>query len=91
MLLLLKQSLVLIEGKLLMDRGVQVKFKSGSKARDNWRVRDGIAGLVLARYHCSIGSSDAPERVDVHFGADGIVWGERASEFEIVTSEQKRQ
>lgn len=67
-----------------MDRGAQVKFKSDSKARTNWRVRDGLAGQVIARYRCSTGSAGTPERVDVHFGAEGIVWGERASEFEIV-------
>ncbi|MBX9740375.1 MAG: hypothetical protein K2X62_09895 [Beijerinckiaceae bacterium] len=71
-----------------MDRGVQVKFKQGSKARANWRVRDGIAGLVLARYSCSAGASEKPERLDVHFGTDGIVWGERASEFEIIPPER---
>jgi hypothetical protein len=74
-----------------MDRGLQVKFKSDSKARDNWRVRDGIAGLVLARYRCSAGGVETPERLDVHFGSDGIVWGERASEFEVVAPEQLRQ
>jgi hypothetical protein len=73
-----------------MDRGVQVKFKPNSKARANWRVRDGLAGLVLARYRCSTGSSEKPERLDVHFGSDGIVWGERASEFEIVSAERQQ-
>jgi hypothetical protein len=78
-------------GELQMDRGARVKFKSGSKARQNWRVADGIAGLVLARYRCSAASNEDPERVDVHFGSEGIVWGERASEFEVVTLEQNLQ
>ena len=72
-----------------MDRGVQVKFKPGSKARENWRVRDGSAGLVLARYRCATRDARTPERIDVHFGVDGVVWGERASEFEIVSADKK--
>ncbi len=72
-----------------MDRGARVKFKTGSKARANWRVLDGMAGLVLARYHGM--QPGTPERVDVVFSAGVIVWGERSSEFEEVPVEHKLQ
>lgn len=68
-----------------MDRGARVKFKTGSKAQANWRVGDGMAGLVLARYRPP--QPGQPERMDVSFGAM-TVWGERASEFEVVPSEK---
>jgi hypothetical protein len=69
-----------------MDRGARVKFKSGSKARANWRVSDGTAGMVLARYRAP--QPGQPERLDVTFGANLTVWGERASEFEIVPADK---
>jgi hypothetical protein len=69
-----------------MDRGARVRFKTGSKARANWRVGDGMAGMVLARYHAL--QAGQPERVDVVFSAHLTVWGERASEFEILPSEK---
>jgi len=65
-----------------MDRGARVKFKSGSKAQANWRVTDGMAGMVLARYRPP--HAGQPERVDVVFNKNLTVWGERASEFEVV-------
>jgi len=69
-----------------MDRGARVKFKNDSKARANWRVADGVAGLVLARYLAP--QAGKPERVDVVFSANLTVWGERASEFEILPPEK---
>jgi hypothetical protein len=69
-----------------MDRGARVKFKSGSKARANWRVSDGMAGRVLARY--SPPQPGQPERLDVKFSGTLTVWGERASEFEIVSQDK---
>ncbi len=65
-----------------MDRGARVKFKSGSKAQANWRVSDGMAGMVLARYRPP--QAGQPERLDVVFSDNLTVWGERASEFEVV-------
>jgi hypothetical protein len=65
-----------------MDRGARVKFKNGSKAQANWRVSDGMAGMVLARYRPP--QPGQPERVDVVFSNTLTVWGERASEFEVV-------
>lgn len=72
-----------------MDRGARVKFKSGSKAQANWRIGDGMAGRVLACYRPALPGQ--PERVDVVFSGNLTVWGERASEFEIVSPEQKLQ
>jgi hypothetical protein len=69
-----------------MDRGARVKFKPDSKARQNWRVSDGMAGRVLARYRAM--QPGQPERVDVEFEAKLTVWGERASEFEVLPPEQ---
>ena len=69
-----------------MDRGARVKFKTGSKAQANWRVTDGMAGMVLARYRPT--HPGQPERLDVTFGGNVTVWGERASEFEIVPAEK---
>ncbi len=68
-----------------MDRGDRVKFRPGSKAKDNWRINDEVAGLVLARYRTP--RTGVSERVDVSFGAGVIVWGERATEFIEVNSE----
>ena len=68
-----------------MDRGARLKFKPGSKAQANWRIRDGMAGMVLASYRPP--KPGMPERVDVLFGSNVTVWGERASEFEIVPPE----
>ena len=65
-----------------MDRGARVKFKSGSKAQANWRVLDGMAGMVLARYRPP--QPGQPDRIDVMFSSNVTVWGERASEFEII-------
>lgn len=69
-----------------MDRGARVKFKSGSKARANWRVTDGMAGMVLARYRSP--QAGQPERVDVLFSNNLTVWGERASEFELIAQDK---
>ncbi|MDB5643959.1 MAG: hypothetical protein JWN07_3276 [Hyphomicrobiales bacterium] len=63
-----------------------MKFKDGSKARANWRVSDGMAGMVLARYRPP--QDGQPERVDVVFTENLTVWGERASEFEILPPEK---
>ncbi|MFM2443709.1 MAG: hypothetical protein RJB09_895 [Pseudomonadota bacterium] len=71
----------------MMDRGARVKFKTGSKARANWHVGDGVAGMVLARYRAPQAAGQA-ERLDVVFSANLTVWGERASEFEIVQPEK---
>ena len=68
-----------------MDRGARVKFKTGSKAQANWRVSDGMAGMVLARYQPP--QPGETERVDVVFDKNLTVWGERASEFEIIPPE----
>ena len=62
-----------------LDRGARVKFKPGSKAQANWRISDGVDGLVLACYRTQ--HHGTLERVDVRFGSGVIVWGERASEF----------
>jgi hypothetical protein len=70
----------------MMDRGARVKFKSGSKAQANWRVSDGMAGMVLARYRPP--QPGQPERLDVVFDKNLTVWGERASEFEVVPQEK---
>ncbi len=67
-----------------MDRGARVKFKPGSKAKDNWRISDEVAGLVIARYKTP--RTNVPERVDVRFDAGIVVWGERATEFVVVGS-----
>ncbi len=69
-----------------MERGARVKFKPGSKAQANWRIGDGLAGLVLARYRAP--QPGLPERVDVRFGSGITVWGERASEFIELTFEK---
>jgi hypothetical protein len=65
-----------------MDRGARVKFKPGSKAQAHWRIRDDVAGLVLARYRAP--QPGRAELVDVSFGVGMTVWGERASEFVIL-------
>ena len=61
-------------------------------------VEDAEAALGRVGYAATLGQALAsadyvqestPERVDVHFGDDGVVWGERASEFEVVSSETK--
>ena len=70
----------------MMDRGARVRFKNDSKARANWRVSDEMAGMVLARYRPP--RPGQPERVDVVFTANLTVWGERASEFEILPPEK---
>ena len=49
-------------------------------------INAGVAGLVLARYLAP--QAGKPERVDVVFSANLTVWGERASEFEILPPEK---
>lgn len=63
----------------ILDRGARVTFRPGSKAQANWRISDGMDGLVLACYRTH--HQGMPERVDVRFNSGVIVWGERASEF----------
>jgi hypothetical protein len=69
-----------------MDRGARVTFKPGSKAQANWRIGEGLAGLVLARYRAP--RAGLPERVDVQFSSGITVWGERISEFVEIVPEK---
>jgi hypothetical protein len=71
-----------------MNRGARVKFKPGSKAQMNWRIGEGTAGLVIARYRAP--QPGLPERVDVSFGTGITVWGERATEFVELSADNLR-
>ncbi len=58
-----------------MKVGQRVRFKSTSSAARYWKIPHDAQGTVMCSYQLLASNRAAPDRLDVHFTPQLVIWG----------------
>jgi len=67
-----------------MNVGQKVRVRDGSSLARDWDIPRDAQGTVLCRYRLLRDRQDAPDRLDVRFSSQVIVWGASEGSFEVI-------
>jgi hypothetical protein len=65
-----------------MKVGQRVRFKSTSGAARYWKIPHDAQGTVMCSYRLLANNRAAPDRLDVRFTPQLVIWGGSAEDFE---------
>ena len=65
-----------------MTIGQRVRFKSTSGAARYWKIPHDAQGTVMCSYRLLANNRAAPDRLDVRFTPQLVIWGGGAEDFE---------
>ena len=65
-----------------MGNEQRVRVKPASHVARDWDIQPDASGTVICRYRALISFFSIPDRIDVHFAPDKMIWGKPADEFE---------
>jgi hypothetical protein len=65
-----------------MKVGQRVRFKSTSGAARYWKIPHDAQGTVMYSYRILASNRPAPDRLDVRFTTQLVIWGAAAEDFE---------
>jgi len=75
--------------KATMKVGQRVRFKSTSAAR-YWKIPQDAQGTVMCSYRLLANNRAAPDRLDVRFTPQLVIWGGAAEDFEEIRDDPER-
>jgi len=76
-----------------MKVGQRVRFKSTSSAARYWKIPHDAQGTVMCSYRLLASNPSnraAPDRLDVHFTPQLVIWGGAAEDFEEISDTPER-
>jgi hypothetical protein len=65
-----------------MKVGQRVRFKSTSGAARYWKIPHDAQGTVMCSYRLLASNRAAPDRIDVRFTPQVVIWGAASEDFE---------
>ena len=74
-----------------MDVGQKVRVRPQSGVAHDWEIPCEALGTVICRYRLLRADLQAPDRLDVRFSADLVVWGASEEAFEVIAQGHQRQ
>ncbi len=67
-----------------MGTAQRVRVRPASGIARDWDIPPEATGTVICRYRLLAGAASAPERLDVSFSKQTVIWGGRADDFEVI-------
>jgi hypothetical protein len=67
-----------------MNAGQKVRVRPTSRFATRWKIPRDAQGTVLCRYRLLKDGDSAPDRLDVRFGQNIVLWGAPDEAFEAV-------
>ena len=65
----------------------RVRLKAASRVARDWDIAPGAEGAVLCRYRILGYPTRTPDRLDVRFSPNRVIWGSRADQFEVMADD----
>jgi hypothetical protein len=75
----------------IVRAGQRIRLRPASRAAREWNIAPDAEGTVICRYRILASGPAAPDRLDVRFSPQKVIWGAPAVEFEEIgdTAENK--
>ncbi len=73
-----------------MKVGQRVRFKPTSGAARYWKIPHDAQGTVMCSYRLLASNRAAPDRLDVRFTPQLVIWGGAAADFEEIKDVPER-
>ena len=74
-----------------MDLVQKVRVKPHSGVAHDWEIPSEALGTVICRYRLLRDDREAPDRLDVRFSPELVVWGASEDAFEVIAQIYQRQ